>query len=79
MFSEPLKAKLPRTGPGALSRVTLSTKVKAPARWTAETPDLYTLLLSLKDAKGAVLEYKSREGAGTTVTIRIPGREEGEQ
>ena len=26
-----------------------------------------------------VLEYRSREGAGTTVTIRIPGREEGEQ
>lgn len=70
VFSEPLKAKLPRTGPGALSRVTLSTKVKAPARWTAETPDLYTLLLSLKDAKGAVLEYKSLKVGFRTVEVK---------
>lgn len=34
----------------------LSLKVAAPRKWSAETPYLYELLLTLKDASGAVLE-----------------------
>lgn len=34
----------------------LSGKVMNPAKWTAETPNLYTLVLTLRDAKGNVVE-----------------------
>ncbi len=33
--------------------------VKAPRKWTAETPHLYTLVLSLKDARGRTVEATS--------------------
>ncbi len=38
----------------AESRITMP--VEKPQKWSAETPYLYTLLLSLKDAKGSVIE-----------------------
>ena len=34
----------------------LDTVLSAPKKWTAETPDLYTLVLTLKDGTGKVLE-----------------------
>ena len=37
----------------------LSHNVKAPAKWTAETPYLYTLVLSLFDDKGNLVEARS--------------------
>lgn len=37
----------------------LSHDVKAPQKWTAETPYLYTLVLSLKDDKGNLVEARS--------------------
>ena len=40
----------------AQSVITLSTEVKNVLRWSAETPELYTLAITLKDAKGNVLE-----------------------
>jgi len=33
--------------------------VENPKKWTAETPNLYTLVLTLKDEKGKVIEYVS--------------------
>ncbi len=39
--------------------ITLSGKVSNPAKWTAETPNLYTLLLTLKDERGKVIESTS--------------------
>lgn len=36
-------------------------ELKQPRLWTAETPNLYTLLITLKDAKGNVLESISDE------------------
>lgn len=42
-------------------------KVRA---WTAETPQLYTLLLSLKDTKGAVLEVLSSQVGFRQVEMR---------
>ncbi len=47
---------LVRTKVPAASRVTMRAPVAAPARWTAETPNVYTLLIALKDPAGAVLE-----------------------
>jgi beta-galactosidase len=40
--------------------ITISTelKVKNPLKWSAESPDLYTLLIVLKDADGKVLEVE---------------------
>lgn len=38
------------------SAFTLNQQVAQPAKWSAETPALYTLLLSLKDEQGNVLE-----------------------
>jgi beta-galactosidase len=42
--------------PGAEIEVTGVSKVEAPLKWTAETPNLYKLLLTLKDASGKVME-----------------------
>ncbi len=43
--------------PGAPAKLHFAQKVAAPKKWSAETPDLYTLLLTTKDAvTGAVLE-----------------------
>lgn len=38
------------------SKVKFNTEVRAVAAWTAETPDLYMLLITLKNKKGEVLE-----------------------
>jgi beta-galactosidase len=43
---------------GAEAVLELAGPVNAPAQWSAEFPNLYTLLLTLKDAKGAVLEVE---------------------
>lgn len=37
----------------------LETKIESPQKWSAELPVLYTLVLSLKDNKGNVLESRS--------------------
>ena len=45
--------------PGEESILTLSAKVLKPAKWSAEQPVLYTLLLRLKDENGEVKEIVS--------------------
>jgi len=45
-----------RVLPGGESVIHFSEAVENPARWSAETPDLYTLLLVVEDAAGKVLE-----------------------
>ena len=42
--------------PGQDSEAQITTDVVAPLKWTAETPNLYKLLLTLKNADGKVLE-----------------------
>ncbi len=37
----------------------LEAQIKNPRKWSAETPNLYTLVLTLKDAAGQVVEIKS--------------------
>ena len=43
-------------GPGSCQVVNLAAKVKAPEKWTAETPALYRLDLVLTDAAGKVVD-----------------------
>ena len=43
-------------GPGSCQVVNLAAKVKAPQKWTAETPALYRLDLVLRDAAGKVVD-----------------------
>lgn len=42
--------------PGETTTVDLHSEVENPALWTAETPNTYTLLVTLRDADGSVLE-----------------------
>ncbi len=41
---------------GKDAEIQIDQAVQSPKKWSAETPDLYKLLLSVKDAKGKVLE-----------------------
>jgi len=45
-------------------------RVAAPRPWTAETPDLYTLLVTLADTSGRVLEVQSVRVGFRTVEIK---------
>jgi len=42
-----------------VANTTLSKKVTAPKLWTAETPNLYTLLVTVKNEKGEIVEATS--------------------
>jgi beta-galactosidase/beta-glucuronidase len=44
--------------PGQETILELSQSVSNPHKWTAETPNLYTLLLTLRDASGQVIEVE---------------------
>jgi beta-galactosidase/beta-glucuronidase len=46
-------------GAGGSTTVTLGAPLSNPRKWTAETPDLYRLLLTLKDAYGEVVEVET--------------------
>ncbi len=48
----------------------LEAKVAAPRLWSAETPHLYTLVLSLKDATGAVVQATSARVGFREVEVR---------
>jgi beta-galactosidase len=48
----------------------LQAKVKAPKLWTAETPDLYRLVLSLVDANGAVVQATGCDVGFREVEVR---------
>lgn len=41
--------------------IAFSGKVTNPLKWTAETPNLYTMLISLKDEKGKIIESTSHK------------------
>jgi beta-galactosidase len=44
-----------------IESVVLESKVVNPAKWTAETPNLYTLMLQLKDASGNIIEVVTKK------------------
>ena len=59
-----------RAAAGAEQQLALAFPVRAPQRWSSETPYLYTALLTLKDAAGRVLEVIPSRVGFRTVEIR---------
>jgi beta-galactosidase len=53
-----MKAVVKGMAAGENSVVEMKANVKNPRKWTAETPNLYTVLLSLKDASGKTIEVE---------------------
>jgi beta-galactosidase len=51
-----LKSSPANVGGGSQVEVELTEKISNPKKWSAETPNLYQLLLTLKDSSGNVLE-----------------------
>ena len=58
----------PQRGPRKLGRMTA--RVEAPHRWTAETPYLYTLRLTLKNAAGEPIERAEHRFGFRSVEVR---------
>lgn len=56
MFSKSIKASVPA---GNTADVALGGTLNDPLKWTAETPNLYTLVVELKDEKGRLVEATS--------------------
>ncbi len=59
-----------RAAAGAEQQLTLALPVRAPRRWSAETPYLYTALLTLKDGSGRTVEVIPSRVGFRTVEIR---------
>lgn len=55
VFAKPLTTRI-NLGKESQAQASFQQKVPQPHKWTAETPNLYTLLLSLKNMKGEILE-----------------------
>lgn len=50
--------------------VSVKQTIKSPHAWTAETPYLYTVLVTLENAKGALLEAKAFQAGFRTIEIK---------
>jgi len=57
-------------GTSLSEEISLSGRVSNPAKWTAETPNLYTLLLILKDEQGNLIEATSTKIGFRKVEIK---------
>ena len=66
----PAAARTARVAAGAEQRIALSMPVRAPRKWSSETPYLYTAILTLKDAAGRVIEVIPVRVGFRTVEIR---------
>ncbi|MDR0536487.1 MAG: DUF4981 domain-containing protein [Tannerellaceae bacterium] len=53
-----------------LSQIKFAGAVPSPSKWTAETPNLYTLLITLKNTKGEVIESTSHKIGFRKVEIK---------
>jgi beta-galactosidase len=58
----------PQRGPRKMGQ--LRATVRQPRLWTAETPELYTLLLSLEDSTGVVTEQISRRVGFRSIEVK---------
>jgi beta-galactosidase len=56
--------------PGAESIVKMAGEIKAPLKWSAEFPHLYTVVLVLKDESGEVIEIESTKFGFRKVEIK---------
>jgi len=75
LYDDSGKKVLAATRPAAIdgkdrSFVVLSEALKAPRRWSAETPDLYTLVVELANRNGRPLEALSRRVGFRTSEVR---------
>ena len=73
------QAQPPQVDAGAARTVRLVETVANPAKWTAETPNLYTLVLTLKDKAGKTVEVTTQPVGFRKVEIaggqlRVNGR-----
>jgi beta-galactosidase len=62
--------KATKVAPGAVRTQTLSAAVPGVRQWTAETPNLYTLLVEVLDAKGQILQATPQRVGFRTVEIK---------
>lgn len=69
VFEKPLACKAGNVAANGYASYTLAAEVKNPEKWTAETPALYTVLLTLKAGK-EVLEYKTYRCGFRTIEIK---------
>ena len=53
-----IKNSIENFPPGEGKKISIETNVKNPAKWSAESPTLYTLLLVLKDREDSILEVE---------------------
>ncbi len=58
IFSRNQKSGIPANG---TADITVSGNVSNPLKWTAETPNLYTMLITLKDGNGRIVESTSHK------------------
>ena len=56
--------------PGRIEVLEFETKIKSPKQWSAENPNLYTLVISLKSAQGETIEYVSSKYGFCQVEIK---------
>ncbi|VGO19762.1 glycoside hydrolase family 2 TIM barrel-domain containing protein [Pontiella sulfatireligans] len=62
--------KMGRAGSPSAPSVALEIPVAAPAKWSAETPKLYTALITLKDASGKTIEVIPQRVGFRTAEIK---------
>ncbi len=67
VFTEVKKVEIPAQ---KTSEVTFAGKVSSPQKWTAETPNLYTMLFTLKDNNGQIVETTSHKIGFRKVEIK---------
>jgi beta-galactosidase len=65
-----LEGRLPVTAGSADRRLTLTGRLPGVRPWTAETPNLYRLVVELLDARGAVIQSTASSIGFRTVAIR---------
>lgn len=66
----PIVSQGVRLSPGEERSIRHKALIRSPRKWTAETPDLYKLLVVLRDAGGNVLEAKCIQYGFRVVEIR---------
>lgn len=59
VFGEPVRIHVGEIRPKSEAVLEVEKKISKPRKWSAEDPYLYTLLLTLKDEKGEVVEVES--------------------
>jgi beta-galactosidase/beta-glucuronidase len=59
VFDEPIVSNIGEVSPGSEAIIEVERKVSKPKKWSAEDPYLYTMLLTLKDRGGGIIEVES--------------------